>query len=55
MDLGTGDWDRKRRPSEVRLDRVLRVSPDGVRREGSVLDRKRFNAVAKALRSINGW
>ncbi len=55
MDIGTGDWDRKKRPSEVRLDRVLRVDPDGVRREGAVLDRARFSEVETALRSINHW
>ena len=25
MDVGTGDWDRERRASEVRLDRLLRL------------------------------
>ncbi|MDT0165306.1 type II toxin-antitoxin system PemK/MazF family toxin [Actinotalea sp. AC32] len=49
MDLGTGDWDARRRPSEVRLDRVVRLDPDRVRREGAVLDRARFDAVARAL------
>lgn len=49
MDLGSGDWDHERRPSEVRLDRVLRLDPDAVRREGAVLDRARFEAVARAL------
>lgn len=51
MDLGTGDWDRDRRPSEVRLDRVVRVDPHGVRREGAVLDRARFDGVVRALRT----
>jgi hypothetical protein len=50
MDLGSGDWDARRRPSEVRLDRVIRVDPSAVRREGAVLDRARFDAVARALR-----
>lgn len=50
MDLGAGDWDVRRRPSEVRLDRVVRVDPARVRREGAVLDRARFDAVAHALR-----
>lgn len=51
LDLGTGDWDARRRPSEVRLDRVVRVDPSAVRREGAVLDRARFDAVARALRT----
>jgi hypothetical protein len=50
FDLGTGDWDRTGRPSEVRLDRVLRLEPGAVRREGATLDRARFEAVATALR-----
>ncbi len=49
MDVGTGAWDSKGRPSEVRLDRVLRIAPDAVRREGAVLDRERFARVAAAL------
>lgn len=55
MDIGTGDWDRKGRPSEVRLDRVVRVHPQGMRREGAVLDRTVFDAVARSLREIKGW
>ena len=31
MDIGTGPWDRRGRPSEVRIDRVIRVDPTGVR------------------------
>ena len=34
MDIGAGAWDRERRPSEVRLNRLLRIDPSGVRREG---------------------
>lgn len=54
-DLGTGSWDRQGRPSEVRLDRVLRLDPDGVRREGGRLDRDRFDQVAARLRALYGW
>lgn len=54
LDLGTGDWDSRRRPSEVRLDRVVRVDPRTVRREGAVLDRRRFDAVAAALAAQGG-
>jgi hypothetical protein len=55
MDLGAGPWDRQGRPSEVRLDRVLRLDPARVRREGATLDRPRFDAVAAAMRSALGW
>ena len=50
MDVGTGGWDRQRRPSEVRLDRVLRLPPGEVRREGAALDRAIFDAVVEAAR-----
>ena len=53
--LGPGAWDRGRRPSWVRLDRVLDVPEDGIRREGAVLDCARFERVARVLRSDHGW
>jgi hypothetical protein len=49
LDLGTGAWDTEGRPSEVRVDRVIRVDPEAVRREGAVLDRARFEQVAGSL------
>jgi PemK-like, MazF-like toxin of type II toxin-antitoxin system len=53
--LGSGAWDGEHRPSWVRLDRVLEVHEKGIRREGAVLDRKRFDAVAVVLRAQYGW
>ncbi|MEV4639118.1 type II toxin-antitoxin system PemK/MazF family toxin [Actinoplanes sp. NPDC049548] len=53
--LGPGAWDRESRPSWVRLDRVLEVDEDGIRREGAVLDRARFDRVAAVLRDDYGW
>src|SRR5687767_6191554 len=38
MDVGTGGWDAQGRPSEVRLDRLIRLERDAVRREGAALD-----------------
>lgn len=49
MDIGSGSWDRQGRPSEVRLDRVVRVSHVAVRREGAQLDKKVFEAVCRSL------
>ena len=49
VDVGTGPWDRQGRPSEVRVDRVLRLDPADVRREGAALDRRRFDAVAAGV------
>ena len=53
--LGPGSWDRDQRPSWIRLDRVLEVDEDGIRREGAVLDRARFDRVAQTLRQEYGW
>ena len=55
MALGPGDWDRSARPSWVRLDRVLEVDEDGIRREGAILPRDRFDAVARELRAEYHW
>ena len=53
--IGTGDWDRERRPSYVRLDRVLELAEDSIRKEGAVLDGPRFERVSQALRDRGGW
>lgn len=55
LPLGPGAWDVDSRPSWVRLDRVLTMREDGIRREGAVLDRARFDRVARALRADYGW
>lgn len=52
MDVGSGAWDHQGRPSEVRLDRIIRVHPDDIRREGAVLDESRFQSVARALKGL---
>jgi hypothetical protein len=52
MDVGTGGWDSQRRPSEVRLDRLLRLERDGVRREGAALAPGVFAAVVEARRGL---
>jgi hypothetical protein len=49
-DIGSGSWDSRGRDSEVRVDRIVRVDPGQVRREGAVLDEPRFNQVAAAVR-----
>lgn len=55
IDIGTGPWDSKGRPSEVKLDRILQVSPRDIRREGGVLPRTVFETVAHGLHDQNGW
>jgi hypothetical protein len=54
-DIGTGAWDARGRPSEVRLDRLLVLDPAGVRREGAALDRERFDRVVAEARRVQGW
>jgi hypothetical protein len=55
LSLGPGTWDREQRPSWVRLDRVLDIDGKGIRREGAILDRARFDRVAAKLRQDYGW
>jgi hypothetical protein len=54
-DLGSGAWDSRGRPSEVRLDRLLVLDPAAVRREGAALDRPRFDRVVGEARRVQGW
>lgn len=53
--LGVGDWDRDRRASWAALDRVFRVTQDGVRREGTVIDAAGYALIASGLRRRFGW
>jgi hypothetical protein len=53
--IGSGAWDREGRESFARLDRVLEVAENGIRREGAVLPRDRFERVAEELRGRYGW
>jgi len=52
MDVGSGAWDAQGRPSEVRLDRVLRIDPHAVRREGATVDEAIFAQVADGIRDL---
>jgi len=53
--IGSGDWDYEGRPSWVRLDRVLDVPEEGIRREGAILAREIFDVVATRLRADYSW
>ncbi len=46
-----GAWGEDGRPSWVKLDRVLRLDPDGIRREGAVLDETRFRSAVSSWES----
>ena len=49
LDIGAGPWDSRGRDSEVRLDRVLRIDPERVRREGAIMDRATFDLVTAQI------
>ena len=53
--IGAGSWDYDGRPSWVRLDRVLDVPEEGIRREGAILARETFEVVATRLRAEYSW
>jgi hypothetical protein len=53
--IGSGSWDSEGRPSWVRLDRVLDVPEEGIRREGAVMERTTFELVARRLRADFSW
>jgi hypothetical protein len=49
IELGSGAWDGSGRVSYLKLERILRVAPGKVRREGATLDRARFDVVIEQL------
>ncbi|BBY61474.1 mRNA interferase PemK [Mycolicibacterium sarraceniae] len=53
--IGSGGWDYDGRPSWVRLDRVLDVPEEGIRREGAILEQTTFEIVAARLRAEYSW
>lgn len=50
-DIGSGAWDSQGKPSEVRVNRIIRVDPAAIRRIGAVLDKERFDLVAAEVLS----
>lgn len=48
VEVGRGQWDRDGRVSYADVDRLLRVPPAVVRREGALLDRDDFDRVVQA-------
>jgi hypothetical protein len=55
VSIGSGSWDDAGRASWVRLDRVLDVPEESIRREGAILERHIFDVVAARLRSDFAW
>lgn len=57
VSVGRGGWDSQGRESFLAPERVLRISDEGMRREGQVLPRDRFDRAVAAvarLHSIRG-
>jgi len=50
VEIGRGPWDSSDRISEVRVNRIIRVDPNGVRRVTGALDKARFDRVAAGVR-----
>ncbi|MCC6496095.1 MAG: type II toxin-antitoxin system PemK/MazF family toxin [Propionibacteriaceae bacterium] len=50
VEVGRGTWDSAARVSEVRVDRILRIDPGGIRRVAGRLDKVRFDKVAAGVR-----
>lgn len=53
VEVGTGAWDSQNRPSYAKVDRLLDIDPDDVRREGSILNRRQFDDVVDAVSRIH--
>lgn len=49
VEIGTGDWDARRRISEVRADRIVRLDPNRIRRVGGRVSQTVFTRVAQAV------
>ena len=54
LDIGSGPWDPQGRASEVKLDRVIRVRPDAMRREGAIMPEDTFRLIERAWTRHNG-
>ena len=49
VEVGTGDWDPRHRTSYAKVDRLLDINADAVRREGAILNRRQFDEVIDAV------
>lgn len=54
LDIGPGPWDPQGRASEVKLNRVIRVRPDAMRREGAIMPEDTFRLIERAWTRHNG-
>ncbi|WP_298594186.1 type II toxin-antitoxin system PemK/MazF family toxin [uncultured Rothia sp.] len=54
LDIGSGPWDPQGRASEVKLNRVIRVRPGAMRREGAMMPEDTFRLIERAWTRRNG-
>ncbi|APT85230.1 type II toxin-antitoxin system PemK/MazF family toxin [Corynebacterium aquilae] len=55
LDIGSGAWDTSGKNCWVRLDKVVRVAEDAIRRQGAIMPRRRFDRIAHRLRNEFSW
>ncbi len=55
LEIGAGEWDERGRQCWVRLDRVLEVPEEQIRRQGTLFPPRRFERIANRLRSVYHW
>ncbi|MEQ1569449.1 MAG: type II toxin-antitoxin system PemK/MazF family toxin [Myxococcota bacterium] len=51
VEVGAGAWDPSGAVSYAKLDRLVSLEARPIRREGAILDRRRFDAVVRAWRA----
>lgn len=49
LPIGSGSWDKSGRPSALNLSRIVQISADNYRREGSVVRKEAFDAIVGKL------
>ncbi len=54
LPIGTGSWDPQRRDSFLSPERLLRVTHDGMRREGVQVERSIFDTAVRGVLAYHG-
>lgn len=54
ISIGSGPWDSQGRESFVSPERILRVTHQGMRREGATVNRDRFTAAVRGVLEFHG-
>lgn len=55
LEIGSGEWDESGRQCWIRLDRILEISEEQVRRQGTLFPQRRFERIANRLRTVYHW